>query len=103
MSLRFERRLTDSRAETKSIASAVRNNVDPLGRCHATRILSAMLLSTHLVNSILAEGYETDADMDTLTKDDLQGLGITKQMHVKKILKKVQERMNEGGKPMTQY
>ena len=52
-----ERRLADSRAETKSIASAVRNNVDPLGRCHATRIMSAMLLSTHLVNSILSSAW----------------------------------------------
>ena len=35
-----------------------------------------------------AEGYETVADLKTITAVDLKELGITKQMHVKRILTK---------------
>merc|ERR1712087_191044 len=46
-----------------------------------------------------AEGYETKEDMDSLTKEDmidLKGSGITKQMHIKRILTKANE--NSGGR-----
>ena len=54
-------------------------------------------------SSFKAEGYETEADILTLTRDDLQGLGVTKQMHLKKILGKAQQQKDEGDKRMTQY
>merc|ERR1712176_231468 len=38
----------------------------------------------------VGEGYESTADMETFTENDLRALGITKQMHIKKVLKKAQ-------------
>merc|ERR1712173_497768 len=39
---------------------------------------------------LVREGYETLSDLQTLTADDLRGMYITKQMHVKKILGKIE-------------
>merc|ERR1712087_969989 len=36
----------------------------------------------------VGEGYESTADMQSLTENDLRALGITKQMHIKKMLRK---------------
>ena len=48
-------------------------------------IINEPELTTYL--GILADqGYDTVSDLKTITASDLKSLGITKQMHVKKIL-----------------
>ena len=56
--------------------------------------LAAIELSLYH-DALVKEGYETVNDLHTLTASDLRGLNITKQMHVKKILKKITEETEE--------
>ena len=47
--------------------------------------------------TIKQQGYDNIHDLSTLTKDDLHELGITKQMHIKKILNKTRDTHADTG------
>jgi len=42
-------------------------------------------------DTVINEGYESLTDLQSITEKDLDGMGINKQMHKKKILKKIEE------------